>query len=115
MENSNLEKLINENSIININLDKTYASSEEFWSENESTIYSKIIDIFERFSLSDENGILGITVSTKIDGDSQKIYFGFEKHQPQILIELLMPYYIEREEYEICAKIRDLYNNFKSL
>lgn len=109
MEN-NLEKLINDNSLITISLDKAYASSDEFWNENKALVYSKIIEIFEKFLESDEEDILGITVATKIEGDEKKIYFGFDKYQPEILIDLLMPYYIGEENYEVCARLRDIYN-----
>ena len=104
--NNNLN--VKDNSIINISLDKIYSSQEDFWSDNEALVYSKIVEIFDKFMLSDDES-LGITVATTIDGDEQKIYFGFEKDQPDILLELLMPYYIGIEEYEICAKLRDMY------
>ena len=71
-----MENIVKENSIINISLDKAYNSNEDFWADNQALVYSKIIEIFNKFRVSEEDSF-GMTVATKIDGNEQKIYFGF--------------------------------------
>jgi hypothetical protein len=105
-----MENIVKENSIINISLDKAYNNQEDFWTDNQALVYSKIIEIYSKFIDSEEQS-LGMTVAVKIYDDEQKIYFGFDKDYPEILIDLLMPYYIECEEYEICAILRDMYQS----
>lgn len=105
-----MENIVKENSIINISLDKAYDNQEDFWAENQALVYSKIIEIYSKLLTSEEES-LGMTVATTIEGNEQKIYFVFEKDCPEILVDLLMPYYIENEEYEICAILRDMYKS----
>ena len=95
-----------------ISLPKNYDSISDLFNDARPLIFAKIIIVFNEL-LSNDEVSSGISVDSNVNGQKCHMFFGFDKNQPEILIKVILPYYKEMEEYEMCAEILKLYNKLK--
>lgn len=78
----------------------------EFYTENKEKIFLKIIDTFESLQNAD---VSKLTVSSKLkNGLHWVTEFVYTKDDKNLLIDDIMPFFIEIEKYEICEKIKQI-------
>jgi hypothetical protein len=95
------------NSDILIDLTKNYKDFRDFYDENKILIYKSIIDIFEKFKTTKRKK-LKLTVKAIIHDLEWDTEFCYTKNESEVLIRDLIPYFEEIEDFETCARIRDL-------
>lgn len=104
-----LNDVLNVPADIQISIDKDYADFKDFYDNNKDTIYRNLVELFKRLL---ENGTPSQTlfISAKIQGIPWNTDFTMDKKSKQTLVENIIPYFEETEDYEFCAEILDIYN-----
>ena len=98
-----------------INIVGNYKDFNDFYSRNREIILDGVIEIYNEF-LTTASRKLKLVVSANLKTpDSQTLThwdttFIFNKKDVKVLIEDVMPFYEEIENYEKCAEILNLYN-----
>jgi len=95
---------------IKLEIDENYEDFNDFYQSNKETIYKNIINLFKGLKTSRKK-FLKLLVQSKIDGLTWGTEFIFDKSQKQILVNDILPFFEEREEYEICSEIMKVYNS----
>jgi hypothetical protein len=95
---------------IKMEIDENYKDFNDFYQNNKESIYKNIIDLFKGLTRTRKR-YLKLLVHSKIEGFTWGTEFVFDKGQKQILMNDILPYFEEREEYEICAEIVKVYNS----
>jgi len=98
---------------IKLEIDENYQDFNDFYQTNKDTIYKNIINIFKGLKTTRKK-YLKLLVHSKIDGFTWGTEFVFDKTQKQILVNDILPFFEEREEYEICGEIMKIYNSIDS-
>ena len=97
-----------------IKIIKDYPDFHEFYLENKPNIYDTIIEIFAQF-IDNDIKTFSLKIDAKIKGIDWKTDFVFSIDKDlELLISDIMPFYIEKEEYEKCADIKKLYLQLKN-
>jgi hypothetical protein len=87
-----------------LHLDLGNQSISEWIIENKYVIFSELIRYAEKLIKNDLDSIQALMVSNLSDN----IVFILKKENVDLLFEKAMSYFLSIEEYEQCAKIRDL-------
>lgn len=95
---------------IKIEIGENYKDFYDFYQNNKEQIYKNIINLFKGLTKTRKK-YLKLLVHSKIDGFTLGTEFVFDKSQKLILMNDILPYFEEREDYEICADIVQLYNS----
>jgi hypothetical protein len=90
--------------IVPIVIDNDYSSFHEFYSKEKRVIYKKIIDVFEEI-LKENIKEKKLLVIARIDGVSFDTDFQIDRDNKKLLTDVIIPYFEEIEEYELCSKI----------
>lgn len=89
-----------------------YSNSEnfyEFYNENKETIYLKIIETFTGLKDTDE---VKLFVNCELkNGVKWVTEYIYTKENKDTLLTDIKPYFIKTENYEICQKIKEIYEN----
>jgi len=94
---------MNENPLI-LHIDVGNQSVKAWLKEHRYVIYSEIVRYCEKLLNSDAESIQSILISNISDN----VVFLIERKNVDLALEKAMVYFMEIEEYEKCAKIRDL-------
>lgn len=94
---------MNENPLI-LHIDVGNQSVKAWLKEHRYVIYSEIVRYCEKLLNSDVESIQSILVSNISDN----VVFLIERKNVGLALEKAMDYFMDIEEYEKCAKIRDL-------
>jgi hypothetical protein len=92
---------------------KKYRDFKQLYDTNKGQIYEGVLQIYNELKISRKRS-LTLLVSTDIGPLSWDTEFIFKKDEYDILIDQLIPYYEELEEYERCAEIKSLYEAFEN-
>ena len=92
---------------IKINLESNYQDFPDFYSSNKNLIFKNIVKLFDGLTRTRKKELKLIVISI-IDGFEWSSEFIFDKTRTDLLINDILPYFEENEEYEICAEIRDI-------
>jgi hypothetical protein len=87
-----------------LHLDLGNQSISEWIAENKYVIFSELIRYAEKLIKNDLDTIQALMISNLSDN----IVFILKKENVDLLFEKAMSYFLSIEEYEQCAKIRDL-------
>jgi len=90
-----------------VDLTKNYQDFRHFYDENKSIIYKSIIDIFEKFKTTKKKNLKLLVKATIMDLEFET-EFCYRKNENFVLMRDLMPYFEQIEDFETCARIRDL-------
>lgn len=94
---------MNENPLI-LHIDVGNQSVKAWLKEHRYVIYSEIVRYCEKLLNSDAESIQSILISNISDN----VVFLIERKNVDLALEKAMDYFMDIEEYEKCAKIRDL-------
>lgn len=94
---------MNENPLI-LHIDVGNQSVKAWLKEHRYVIYSEIVRYCEKLLNSDAESIQSILISNISDN----VVFLIERKNVELALEKAMDYFMDIEEYEKCAKIRDL-------
>lgn len=101
-------EISNQNPYIKLEIDENYQDFNDFYQNNKETIYRHIIELFKGLTKTKKK-YLKLLVHSKIEGFTWGTEFVFDKSRKQILMNDILPFFEEREEYEICSEIVTLY------
>lgn len=96
-----------------LNINTNYSDFSTFYENEKRNIYLKYIDAFEKLINSNYVHTF-FTVIYIIENEPVVTHFDAEKNNSDILIDVINPYFESIEDYEICGKITELYNNIKN-
>lgn len=97
-----------------IDLTKNYKDFRHFYDENRSIIYKSIIEIFEKFKTTKKKN-LKLIVRAIIMDLKFETEFCYDRDQNFVLTRDLMPHFEQIEDFETCAKIRDLHRELNNI
>lgn len=96
-----------------LTIDNEYGTFEEFYTDNQYEIFKKFIDLFKMMSGSKKN-IFSLCISWKVKNTEINTEYQYDRTSIIMLKDVLLPYFEEIEEYEICADILKLYNTLSN-
>lgn len=104
MEKINLEKYN-----IELIFEEQYTDFKTFYVNNKSEIFLNTVNLFKNFknNIDDE---LSILIKWNINDIYVKTIIKYNKNSIDLLNYLILPYFEDIEEYEICSEIKTLYN-----
>lgn len=105
-------EISNQKPFIKLEIDENYQDFNDFYQKNKETIYRNIITLFKGLTKTKKK-YLKLLVHSKIEGFTWGTEFVFDKSQRPILINDILPYFEDREEYEICSEIMAIYNSIE--
>ena len=86
-----------------------YSNVDTFLEESRPQIYSKVIEIFQKMNNEKDLNIVSFKIEAQINGEGWIKQMGFSKENKEDLIETILPYFEEVEDYELCNEIKILY------
>ena len=93
----------------------SYDGFNEFYRKNREIILEGIIDVFNEFKKTDKKKLTFlIKVNLSIE-DGETLWdseFTFTRKDYPVLVKEVIPFYEEKENYEKCLEIMNLYNDF---
>lgn len=92
-----------------ITLKGEYKEFKDFYSVNKIIIYRNIIKLLEKFKDNTKEELI-LSINSRISGTDWDTELKFERSTLKItLVDDLMPYFEEMEDYETCMEIKTLY------
>lgn len=95
---------------IKMEIGENYKDFNDFYQTNKEEIYKNIINLFKGLTKTKKR-YLKLLVHSKIEGFIWGTEFVFDKTQKQILMNDILPFFEDREEYEVCSEIVKVYNS----
>jgi len=105
-------EISNQDPYIKMVIDENYKDFNDFYQNNKETIYKNIINLFKGLTKTRKR-YLKLLVHSKVEGFTWGTEFVFDKSQKLILMNDILPFFEEQEEYEICGDIVKLYNSLE--
>ena len=105
-----MEKFYNEDDTydITLNIYVKYSGLEDFLETNKRTIFLNFIEIFRKMTVI-EKPIISLCIIWNTDEIVMKTTYQVDKSDINILNEILLPYFLDIEDYETCSEIKLLY------
>lgn len=102
-----------ENDQFNVFVEGNYKNFEDFLTQNKDMIYDGVINSFKELAKTRKRKIK-YTVTATVQLETEDVVewrteFLLSKSEPDILVEHIMPYFEEIENYEKCADILNLH------
>jgi len=95
-----------------IELNADYQDFGDFYQNNKSLIFNNIVQLYKELTKTNENKLKLVVVS-KLDGDVWSTDFVYSKDDLKMLMNDVLPFYEENEEYEICSEIMKINEKLK--
>lgn len=96
-----------------LNVDIIYDTFNDFYNENKYNIYKKFIELFRIMSKSKKQKFT-ICINWNIKDATINTEYQYDKSCIDVLNEVLLPYFLELEEYETCGEIKKLYDKLNN-
>ena len=93
---------------IKLEIEENYKDFNDFYQTNKDTIYKNIVALFRGLTKTKKK-YLKLLIHSQIDEFTWGTEFIFDKSQKDLLMNDILPYFEENEEYEVCAEIVDIY------
>lgn len=90
-----------------------YKNFKHLYDTNKEDIYKGVVQIYEELKNSRKRSLM-LLVTTDVGPLSWDTEFIFKKDEYEILVDQILPYYEEIEDYETCAKIKKLHESFEN-
>ena len=90
-----------------------YKNFKHLYDTNKEDIYRGVVQIYEELKSSRKRSLM-LLVTTDVGPLSWDTEFIFKKEEYEILVDQILPYYEEIEDYETCAKIKKLHESFEN-
>jgi len=97
-----------------IELSADYQDFQDFYQNNKSLLFNNIVQLYKELTKTNESK-LKLVVESKLDGDVWSTDFVYSKDDLEMLMNDVLPFYEENEEYEICAEIMKINKKLKKL
>lgn len=102
--------------ILDVHVTGKYKSFEDFLDKNKPLIYNGVVDSFRQLLTTKKKEIKFIVNASLLISKNEimnwKTEFYLSKKEPDILLEHIMPFFEDNEDYEKCSEILDLYKSF---
>lgn len=85
-----------------------YQSYHEFAEDTRTDIYNTIYIIFQKLK-TDKEKEMKLIISAKIEGIDWSTDLNFTKHDTIVIKRDLIPYFEQKEDYEMCSNLKELY------
>ena len=100
---------------LDVHVTGKYKSFEDFLDKNKPLIYGGVVDSFKQLLTTRKREIKFVVNASllldKNDLMDWKTEFQLSKKEPEILIDHIMPYFEDIEDYEKCSEILNLYKS----
>ncbi len=100
---------------LDVHVTGKYKSFEDFLDKNKPLIYGGVVDSFKQLLTTRKREIKFVVNASllldKNDVMDWKTEFQLSKKEPEILIDHIMPYFEDIEDYEKCSEILNLYKS----
>ena len=96
------------NKEMTIKFDTVYESFPDFIISTKDPLYKEIIKAFKKLEKSES---ITLNVQANVDERIFNTLLEYDKLGANILIDVILPFYVECEEYEVCADIMKVYNS----
>lgn len=90
-----------------------YKNFKHLYDTNKGDIYDGVLKIYEELYNSRKRTLM-LLVTTDMGKLSWDTEFFFKKEEYGILIDQILPYFEELEDYEKCAQIKKLHESFEN-
>lgn len=87
-----------------------YNEFSDFYSVNKVIIYQNIVKLFEKFHDHTKDELI-LKIFANIKGVDWDTELRFKRKEMSVLMDDVMPYFEELEDYETCGKIKLLYQD----
>lgn len=92
-----------------LNINDSYDDFPEFYLKNKEEIYKNIVMSFKSINRKDKENVI-LILSAKINELQWETELKFNKKECFVLTRDILPFFEEKEEYEYCGEIMNLYN-----
>jgi hypothetical protein len=93
--------------------EQQYKNFKELYETNKGDIYQGVFDIYTELKNSRKRSLM-LLVTSNMGSLEWETEFDFSKNEYEILMEQLIPYYEDIEDYEKCVEIKNLYEHYKN-
>lgn len=94
-----------------IQFSEQYHDFRTFVEETTDPIYKAIVNAFNEL---DETGKTNLLIKANVDNTEFDTVFEYTKDDAYILKDVINPFYENREDYEMCSKIMEVYSKITS-
>jgi hypothetical protein len=94
-------------------INESYKDFPEFYRKNKEEIYKNIVLSFKSINRKDKQNVV-LYLHAKINGLQWETNLKFNKKECFVLVRDILPFFEEKEEYEYCGVIVNLYNKLNS-
>lgn len=99
---------------VKLRITGVYPDFATYYSSSKITVYKKILEVFRNMSTSEDTRTR-LTVVGNVNYVEFDSNFFFEKSKPEILIDVINPFFELMEDYETCNEVIEVYNSIYSL
>ena len=96
-----------------LKIDESYEDFPEFYLKNKEEIYKNVVLSFKSINRKDKENVI-LLLSAKINGLQWETELKFNKKECFVLIRDILPFFEDKEEYEYCEQILNLYNKLNT-
>lgn len=100
------KKAKEETLVLRLMVNDTFKNGNDFMEENKPYIMMGVLESFKRLKDPENKEVV-----LRIVGNQRQDDFIFSRNDADAVLKKdLIPYFIEKEEYELCKEVNDLYN-----
>lgn len=100
------KKAKEETLVLKLMVNDTFKNGNDFMEENKPYIMMGVLESFKRLKDTENKEVI-----LRIVGNQRQDDFVFSRNDADAVLKKdLIPYFIEKEEYELCKEANDLYN-----
>jgi len=96
-----------------LRIDDSYSDFPEFYLKNKEEIYKNVFLSFKSINRKDKENVI-LQLSAKINELQWETEFKFNKKECFVLIRDILPFFEDKEDYEYCEQILNLYNKLNT-
>jgi len=96
-----------------LRIDDSYNDFPEFYLKNKEEIYKNVFLSFKSINRKDKENVI-LVLSAKINGLQWETELKFNKKECFVLIRDILPFFEDKEDYEYCEQILNLYNKLNT-
>lgn len=100
---------------ITLNIQKEYISFQEFYNDNKNDIFKSFLKLFYLMEKKYDKNEFTLCINWKIINSDISTEYVYDRSSIDMLKDILLLYFEEIEEYEICSEILILYNQLKNV
>ena len=87
-----------------------YKTSNDFLNVNKEKVYRSVIELYKGF-LTNKKKTLTLYIQAMIVGNEWDVEYTYSRNNTKVLDEIIIPYFMNIEDYETCTEILQLKKN----